>query len=76
MGDPTGGTVPPGPVAGACPLLTVAGNVASCSDQHSTYWLNTCRDYPSDRRQLLPRCSYRFIRIPGAKTHPERQVNS
>ena len=77
MGDPTGGTVSGGTVPGACPLYREAAGVGSCADRHSATYLGACIDYPSDRRQLLPRCSYRFVRIPFARKRDERAgVNS
>lgn len=65
-GDPfTPGTMPPGEVPGACPLLKIDGDRFACGDRQHPYYLGGCNVWPSIPQHIgaYPSCSYVFERV-------------
>jgi hypothetical protein len=64
-GDPYGGTVPQGPVAGACPLYTENAGIGTCTNREDYYYSNACAHWPSLPAHIVnyPLCSYTFEQV-------------
>jgi hypothetical protein len=64
-GDPFGGKMGEAPIAGACPLLALAGDGYACTDRLNEYYLKGCNVWPSHPAQIAdkPSCTYKFSQV-------------